>query len=103
MSKTIQEKHHHFLECLDSVVKFFGRHVDAVNALNVFPVPDGDTGTNMYRTLVGIRDRVRSTDVASYSDLLDEISGAALYEGRGNSGVILAQIIMGVCEGARDF
>ncbi len=103
MSKNIQEKHHHFLECLDSVVKFFGRHVDAVNDLNVFPVPDGDTGTNMHRTLVGIRDRVCSIDVASYSDLLDQISGAALYEGRGNSGVILAQIIMGVCEGVRDF
>ena len=43
-----------FFGMFSSSVVFFKRHVDAINSLNVFPVPDGDTGTNMYGTLNGI-------------------------------------------------
>ncbi|MCL2655524.1 MAG: DAK2 domain-containing protein [Coriobacteriia bacterium] len=75
------------------------RH-EEVNKLNVFPVPDGDTGTNMSLTF----DSVVSEVLALPADApLEEIAKAAthgsLMGARGNSGVILSQIIRGVCEG----
>ena len=69
---------------------------EKINNLNVFPVPDGDTGTNMYRTLKGVQSRVQEQELFTIGDLSKVISLAALYEGRGNSGVILAQIIRGL-------
>ena len=81
-----------------SAVIFFRRHVDAINSLNVFPVPDGDTGTNMYGTLEGIQSRVMSVEYTDLQELTDLISRAALYEGRGNSGIILSQIFRGLSD-----
>ena len=71
------------------------RNVEFVNALNVFPVPDGDTGTNM---LLTFRSSLQSTDTLPKTDfgiLAMTMSKAALLGARGNSGVILSQIIDG--------
>ena len=55
------EKHiiNSVIRLIDDVVSYFDKHVDYVNDLNVFPVPDGDTGTNMYRTLKGVQSRIQ--------------------------------------------
>ena len=92
------EKHiiNSVIRLIDDVVFYFDKHVDYVNDLNVFPVPDGDTGTNMYRTLKGVQSRIQEQEIFTIEDLSKVISLAALYEGRGNSGVILAQIIRGL-------
>lgn len=63
---------------------------ETVNALNVFPVPDGDTGTNMSLTMRAALDEVGSRVFDSASDLAQVIAHGALMGARGNSGVILA-------------
>ena len=88
-----------FTEMFDNSVKYFSRHVGLVNDLNVFPVPDGDTGTNMYQTLLGMQTRVNDETPSNISEYCDLLAQAALYEGRGNSGVILSQIYRGIAEG----
>ncbi len=87
-----------FFGMFSSSVVFFKRHVDAINSLNVFPVPDGDTGTNMYGTLNGIQSRMSSASYNNLYELMDQLAKAALYEGRGNSGIILAQIFQGLVD-----
>ena len=70
-----------------------------INDLNVYPVPDGDTGTNLALTLKGILDAVnRLPDDLGGRALCDAISQAALMGARGNSGVILSQIVRGAME-----
>ncbi|MFL2755891.1 MAG: DAK2 domain-containing protein [Dehalococcoidia bacterium] len=91
-----------FMQMFDSSVKYFSRHVNLVNDLNVFPVPDGDTGTNMYQTLLGMQTRVSKENPQNISEYCDLLANSALYEGRGNSGVILSQIYRGVAEGVTD-
>ncbi|MCH8207168.1 MAG: DAK2 domain-containing protein [Chloroflexi bacterium] len=82
------------------------RHVEAVNALNVFPVPDGDTGTNMFLTL---RDMLRETGAAGGStagEVAAAVAKGALMGARGNSGVILSQFFKGFAselDGKPDF
>jgi fatty acid kinase len=74
-------------------------HRDAINALNVFPVPDGDTGSNMSATMqAAIRDIVNS-DETSAGAIAAKIAHGALLGARGNSGVILSQILRGVAQG----
>ena len=87
-----------FFGMFSSSVVFFKRHVEAINSLNVFPVPDGDTGTNMYGTLHGMQSRMSSASYNNLYELMDQLAEAALYEGRGNSGIILAQIFQGLVE-----
>lgn len=73
-----------------------------VNMLNVFPVPDGDTGTNMFYTVstaVKETEQVTSGDI---SDLAAAYSKGALKGARGNSGVILSQILKGIAGSAKD-
>jgi DAK2 domain fusion protein YloV len=69
-----------------------------IDALNVYPVPDGDTGTNMLLTLRSVLDAVSSSPGSSREDASRVISRAALMGARGNSGVILSQVLRGVCE-----
>ncbi len=70
-----------------------------INDLNVYPVPDGDTGTNLVLTMRGILDAVeRLPDGLREPDLCVAVSQAALMGARGNSGVILSQIIRGAME-----
>jgi fatty acid kinase len=70
-----------------------------INDLNVYPVPDGDTGTNLALTMRGMLDAVEDLpDALGESDLCTAISQAALMGARGNSGVILSQIVRGAME-----
>jgi len=68
-----------------------------VDALNVFPVPDGDTGTNMSLTMQSCVKEMSSCPSSSFIDVCDSISKGALKGARGNSGVILSQILKGIC------
>ena len=63
---------------------------DYVDSLNVFPVPDGDTGTNMSKTLTSAVSEVDGKDYDNFEDLLNDFSKGALKGARGNSGVILS-------------
>lgn len=72
-----------------------------LNNINVFPVPDRDTGTNMALTLNAILEGTYSDHKASIHDLLDNVANSALNGARGNSGAILAQFFQGLSEGAK--
>ncbi len=73
-------------------------HRDEINRLNVFPVPDGDTGTNMVLTMQVVCEEISKTDKTSISALMHALSYGSLMGARGNSGVILSQIIRGMSE-----
>lgn len=84
------------LEALAFASRYLAHHKDRVNALNVFPIPDGDTGTNMSLTMSGSLDfatRANATD--SVGHLADRFAYGSLMGARGNSGVILSQIWRG--------
>ncbi len=68
---------------------------DAVNALNVFPVPDGDTGTNMSMTMMSAVREINSRDFATAGEATEALAKGALRGARGNSGVILSQLYRG--------
>ena len=70
-------------------------NVDAVNALNVFPVPDGDTGTNMHLTMKAVVEEAASVTSTSAADVASAMASGALMGARGNSGVILSQVLQG--------
>lgn len=70
-------------------------HKEALNALNVFPVPDGDTGTNMSLTMISAAKEVMAADKADFKDVINALSVGSLKGARGNSGVILSQIWRG--------
>src|SRR5512139_2836602 len=75
----------------------------AVDAINVYPVPDGDTGSNMAATLSEAVDRALTAgDEPTVAEVLAALSRGALYGARGNSGVILSQALRGFAEGAGD-
>ncbi len=71
---------------------------DYVDSLNVFPVPDGDTGTNMSKTLTSAVSEIDGKDYDNFEDLLNDFSKGALKGARGNSGVILSQIVKGIAK-----
>ena len=73
-----------------------------VDALNVFPVPDGDTGTNMSLTLQSAVKELTAVASNSFPEVCDRVSKGALRGARGNSGVILSQIFRGICSVLRD-
>ena len=70
-----------------------------VNSLNVFPVPDGDTGTNMSMTFKSAVSEVENLKTKSISEVAKQVSRGALMGARGNSGVILSQIFRGIAKG----
>lgn len=74
-----------------------------INELNVFPVPDGDTGTNMTLTIMSAVKEVNSLDSLSMESLAKAISSGSLRGARGNSGVILSQLLRGFSKGIRDY
>jgi dihydroxyacetone kinase-like predicted kinase len=69
-----------------------------IDDLNVYPVPDGDTGTNLTLTVRSIDEALAKDGPDDRPGLAHEISRAALMGARGNSGVILSQIVRGACE-----
>jgi DAK2 domain fusion protein YloV len=73
-------------------------HASKIDTLNVYPVPDGDTGTNMLLTLRSILEKVSTSPGLEGEEAARVVSRAALMGARGNSGVILSQIVRGACE-----
>lgn len=69
-----------------------------INELNVFPVPDGDTGTNMTLTIMSAAREVSQMENPAMKDLAKAISSGSLRGARGNSGVILSQLLRGFCK-----
>jgi len=80
---------------LEIIISSFKEKEAKVNDLNVFPVPDGDTGTNMLLTLKSVQQELSGIDSFTVKNLGDKISYGALMGARGNSGVILSQILKG--------
>ena len=76
-----------------------GRNATAIDALNVFPVPDGDTGTNMLLTMRSMMAEAERTPDAHVCDIAQAMARGALMGARGNSGVILSQIMKGFAMG----
>lgn len=77
--------------------------LEEVNRLNVFPVPDGDTGTNMSLTMDAVVDEVGKLPAeVTLAEICHAVTHASLMGARGNSGVILSQILRGLCEGIGD-
>ena len=73
-----------------------------VDALNVFPVPDGDTGTNMSLTMQSAISEMNACNSNHYQEICDAVSKGALRGARGNSGVITSQIFRGICSVIRE-
>ena len=73
-----------------------------INELNVFPVPDGDTGTNMTLTIMSAVKEVNNLEDVQMTSLAKAISSGSLRGARGNSGVILSQLLRGFTKGIRD-
>ena len=69
-----------------------------INELNVFPVPDGDTGTNMTLTIMSAAAEVRDIENPTINLMAKAISSGSLRGARGNSGVILSQLFRGFCK-----
>ena len=73
--------------------------VEELNSLNVFPVPDGDTGSNMLRTMDMGWQAVAACDSDSAAEVMSAFANGAVFGARGNSGVILSQIFRGIAKG----
>jgi len=90
------------MEVARTVVRDALRNLEAhrarINRLNVYPVPDGDTGTNMTLTVRAIVDALEASHATGHEAVAKELSRAALMGARGNSGVILSQIVRGLAE-----
>ncbi len=84
--KSVVERYHDHL----------GRYRDALNGLNVYPVPDGDTGTNMALTIGSVRSAIEAAQ--TMDEVAAGIAHGSLMGARGNSGVILSQILRGLCD-----
>src|SRR5690625_848343 len=80
---------------------WLGVYIESVNALNVYPVPDGDTGTNMHLTMQSVRRQIQNEEPANMKQLAHAISYGSLLGARGNSGVILSQILKGFADVVR--
>jgi len=80
---------------------WLGVHADEVNALNVYPVPDGDTGTNMHLTMQSVRRQLSDEPPGGMDVLAHGLSYGSLLGARGNSGVILSQILKGLAASIR--
>ena len=85
------------LAALRAGAHWLEQHSDMINALNVFPVPDGDTGTNMSLTMSGAVKDVEADP--SCAVVADKVRYWATMRGRGNSGIILSQVLRGLALG----
>lgn len=83
---------------LANAIDFFSNHVEEINSLNVFPVPDGDTGINMYHTLRRAYREIASLESASVSRIMRDFAQGSLMGARGNSGTIMSQLFKGFAE-----
>lgn len=89
----------HFYSMMSNAALRLEEKSDYVNSLNVFPVPDGDTGTNMSMTFRTAVKEISETDLKSIGEVSKKMAKGALMGARGNSGVILSQILRGISKG----
>ncbi len=82
-----------------AALSWLKQHKEAVNALNVFPVPDGDTGTNMTLTMTSAWQEISDLEDDNVGFIASKVAHGALMGARGNSGVILSQIWRGFARG----
>ncbi len=85
-----------FKGLVGAALSWLRRHQEAINALNVFPVPDGDTGTNMVLTMQSAWGEIADSTESAVSPVAHGVAHGALMGARGNSGVILSQIWRGM-------
>lgn len=88
-----------FRDLLNDAMAWLDRHHEIVNALNVFPVPDGDTGTNMLLTMKSACREITAEHTHRVAEVAQAAAHGALMGARGNSGVILSQILRGMARG----
>ena len=89
------------LNAIAAASKTLSERKEEINRLNVFPVPDGDTGTNMSLTLETVVENLAKLPIgAGGAEIRKAITTGALMGARGNSGVITSQILRGLCEGS---
>ena len=100
MQKTINSTE--FRKMILAGAKLLENNRSKVDALNVFPVPDGDTGTNMSLTMQSAVRELTACPSNSFMEVCDSVSKGALKGARGNSGVILSQILKGLCTVLRE-
>jgi len=97
---TVQELNGQYLKAAFVQAKeYIEEHVGELNALNVYPVPDGDTGINMLCTMRAAVDALDEVKSDSASVVSAKAARGALLGARGNSGVILSQMLMGIAKG----
>jgi uncharacterized protein len=87
------------LDAFRAAVANLEAYVDEINSLNVYPVPDGDTGSNMYATVKAALDEAEGVTEVTVERVSAAIAFGALMGARGNSGVITSQIFRGMAEG----
>jgi len=90
-------------EMFAAATSWLERNAEAINSINVFPVPDGDTGTNMYLTMRATMDEANRAGADAAANVVARaMAKGALMGARGNSGVILSQILRGLADGLGD-
>lgn len=91
-----------FSKCIESAYENLNKNRDIVNELNVFPVPDGDTGTNMSMTIASAVKKIQSGNFTTVSEVAKALGQGSLMGARGNSGVILSQLCRGISKSLKD-
>ncbi len=81
--------------------EWLGVYIDEVNALNVYPVPDGDTGTNMHLTMQSVRRQLEGEKPKTMAGFAHALAYGSLLGARGNSGVILSQVLKGFADAVK--
>ncbi len=84
---------------LHAATTWLEKHASSINALNVYPVPDGDTGTNMVLTMQAALEEIRTAPDDSAAAVARAAAHGSLMGARGNSGVILSQLLRGIAAG----
>ena len=84
-----------FKPLIEAALNWLRTNQQSINALNVFPVPDGDTGTNMVLTMQAAYDEIANSAERNVGKLAHAVAHGALMGARGNSGVILSQLWRG--------
>lgn len=95
---SVRDLAHAFIYATD----WLGVYVDEVNALNVYPVPDGDTGTNMHLTMQSVRRQLKETPPTTMHEFAHALAKGSLLGARGNSGVILSQTLKGFADAIKE-
>jgi len=91
----------HLRHLMMAALAWLEQHAEQVNALNVFPVPDGDTGTNMLLTLRAAVAAIAHDERTAIGEVAAKLAHGALHGSRGNSGTVLSQLLSGVAEALR--